>query len=205
MSETQSTISQTTEESVQRILVGVDFSEDSRAALLWACRFAECLESRLVVLHVVHDPVSSPGFYRRLGEDSMRPMQSVAEDMMDEFLAETARDNPNLSALSRVDSRFVTGLPPTRIVEAAKLLEADLIVVGSRGITGLPHKLLGSTAERVVELSPGTVVVAKAKNQGKPSKKEKKKQEKLLKKERKRLKKMLKSGQETGSEGDVNG
>jgi len=125
--------------------------------------------------------------------------------MMDEFLAETIRDHPKLSTLGEVDTRFVSGLPPTRIVEAAKLLKTDLIVVGSRGITGLPHRLLGSTAERVVELSPGTVVVAKSKNRGKLSKKEKKKQEKQLKKERMRLKKMLKSNQEGGADGDVNG
>ncbi|MFC1740667.1 universal stress protein [Pseudomonadota bacterium] len=205
MTDTQATTQRTVEGPAQRILAAVDFSEDSRAALVWACKFAECKESELIVLHVVHDPVSRPGFYRRNREDAMQPMQTVAEEMMEDFLASIETDHPELRELARADSRLVVGLPPTRIVEAAELLHVDLIVVGSRGITGLPHKLMGSTAERVVELSPGPVVVVKAKNYGKLGKKERKQQEKQLKKERKRLKKMLKSGQLSELEGDVNG
>jgi nucleotide-binding universal stress UspA family protein len=189
----------------QPVLVATDFSEDSRAALIWACKFAECNDAELITLHVVHDLTSNPGFYRRNKEDSMIPMQTVAEEMMDDFLAGIAADHPELPGLNQVVSRFINGLPPTRIVEAADLLKADLIVVGSRGITGLPHKLLGSTAERVVELSPGPVVVAKAKNHGKLSKKEKKRAEKQLKKDKKRMKKILETEQAPEAEGDVNG
>jgi len=84
---------------------------------------------------------------------------------------------------------LVQGLPPGRIVEAAGLLKAKLIVIGSRGMTGLDHMLLGSVAERVVELAPGPVVVVKAENSGKKKKKNKKR-----KKDKKRLKdKLLKN------------
>lgn len=205
MTDTAATTKKTVEGPAQRILAAVDFSEDSKAALIWACKLAECKESEIIVLHVVHDPVSSPGFYRRSPEDAMQPMQAVAEEMMEDFLATIETGHPELRELARVDSRLIGGLPPTRIVETAKLLHADLIVVGSKGITGLPHKLLGSTAERVVELSPAPVVVVKAKNHGKPSKKERKKQEKQRKKEQKRLKKMLKSGRLSETEGDLSG
>jgi len=205
MTDTAATTQQTVERPAQRILAAVDFSEDSKAALVWACKFAECKESEIIVLHVVHDPVSSPGFYRRSREDAMQPMQTVAEEMMEDFLAAIETEHPELRELARVDSRLIGGLPPTRIVETAELLHVDLIVVGSRGITGLPHKLLGSTAERVVELSPGPIVVVKAKNHGKPGKKERKQQEKQRKKEKKRLKKMLKSGRLSEKEGAVNG
>ena len=53
------------------------------------------------------------------------------------------------------------GLPPGRIVEVARELGADLVVVGSRGRTGLPHILLGSVAERVVQTAPVPVTVVK--------------------------------------------
>jgi len=205
MTETTATHQQNVKEPTQRILVAVDFSEDSRAALIWACKFAECNHAELITLHVVHDLASNPGFYRRGKEDSMLPMQAVAEEMMDDFLADIGAENPEFTELNQVVSRFISGLPPTRIVEAADLLKAELIVVGSRGITGLPHKLLGSTAERVVELSPGPVVVVKAKNHGKLSKKEKKRMEKQLKKEKKRMKKILKTEQAPEPEGGVNG
>lgn len=192
MQETKPDTGPTTEQPVYRILAATDFSEDSRAALVWACRLAEFRESELFLLHVVHDPAGRPGFYRNHSEDFMQPMQEVAENMMDQFLGETAARYPQLTGLNQVQTRLVSGLPPTRIVEVGDLLKADLIVVGCRGTTELPNRLRGSTRERVVELAKPPVVVVRSQDPGKPSKKERKQQEKRLKKDRKRLKKMLK-------------
>jgi nucleotide-binding universal stress UspA family protein len=50
----------------------------------------------------------------------------------------------------------------TAILEEAGKLSADLIVLGSRGRTGLPHLLLGSVAERVVRLATCPVLTVKA-------------------------------------------
>jgi nucleotide-binding universal stress UspA family protein len=161
--------------------------------------------SNLVLLHVVHDPSYNPGFYRKSREDYLQPMQAVAESMMAEFLDEIRATAPDLDSLDRADSRFVSGLPPSRIVEVTDLLGAVLIVMGSRGTTGLPHKLLGSVSERVVELSPVPVVVVKSENPGKDSKKEKKRKEKKQKKERKKLKGVLGIGHEPGAPGDIDG
>ena len=57
---------------------------------------------------------------------------------------------------------LVRGLPTTRILEVAEKRKALMIVMGSRGRTGLKHLLLGSVAEHVVQLSPIPVTVAKA-------------------------------------------
>jgi len=172
----------------RHILVPIDFSEDSRAALLWACRFAECVHAGLVLLHVVHDPASSPGFYRLSNQSQLRPMQEVAEFMMTEFLAEMINTHPGLDLLKSAETRFVAGLPPGRIVETANELNTELIVIGSRGMTGLPHLMLGSVAERVVELSTLPVVVVKAEIHNKKYKKEIKKMQKAVKKKLKKLK-----------------
>jgi universal stress protein A len=144
------------------ILCAVDFSADSRAALSWACRQAELMETALVVLHVIHDPSSSPGFYRRPESDWLHPMATVAKEMMGEFLAEANAADPDRAVLTSAGSRLVSGLPAGRIVEIAEEIGAEMIVVGSRGRTGLPHILLGSVAERVVQSSPVPVVVVKA-------------------------------------------
>ncbi|HMQ93030.1 MAG TPA: universal stress protein [Amaricoccus sp.] len=141
------------------ILCAVDFSGDSAAALGWACRQAVLTDARLVLLHVVHDPASSPGFYRRVGSAWLEPMIAVAEDMMAEFLAAFRAED--LPAPAGLETRLVRGLPPGRIVEVARELGADLVVVGSRGRTGLPHILLGSVAERVVQTAPMPVTVVK--------------------------------------------
>ncbi len=143
------------------ILCAVDFSEDSEAALLWACGQAELTGASLVVLHVVHDPAASPGFYREVPEDQIRPMEKVAEEMMAEFMTKIRSTHPGRTKMETAATKLVSGLPAGRIVEYATAIDASLIVVGSRGRTGLPHILLGSVAERVVQISPVAVVVVK--------------------------------------------
>ena len=177
--------------SSQLVLVAVDFSPDSSAALAWAARYADLSGSSLVLLHVVHDPATSPGFYRQLPGDLMQPMDTVAIRMMEEFLSDFRDSNPGYQSLDSAKSRLVPGLPPTRIIEVANLLSAGTIVVGSRGITGLPHMLLGSVAERVVELADCPVVVVKSTVDGVPEKKASKRQAKQQKKDRKMLKVLL--------------
>jgi nucleotide-binding universal stress UspA family protein len=56
----------------------------------------------------------------------------------------------------------VTGLPSGRICEVADEIGAGLVVVGSRGRTGLPHVMLGSVAERVAQIASAPVTVVKA-------------------------------------------
>jgi len=143
------------------ILVAVDFSADSAVAVAWAARQAEIEGAQLIILHVVHDPAASPGFYRKPGENWLRPMVDVAEDMMTEFVAAAKADNPERLALASAQTRLVSGLPAGRIVEVAGEVGARLVVVGGRGRTGLQSILLGSVAERTVQICPVPVVVVK--------------------------------------------
>jgi nucleotide-binding universal stress UspA family protein len=151
------------------ILCAADFSADSKAALLWACRQAELTGARLVLLHVIHDPAASPGFYRRPGGDWPRPLAEVAEEMLNAFVDEMRGAHPDRPALRSLEVRLVPGLPPGRIVEVASELGAALVVVGSRGRTGLPHILLGSVAERVIQTAPMPVTVVKQQAGGTPT------------------------------------
>jgi nucleotide-binding universal stress UspA family protein len=144
------------------VLCAVDFSIDSEAALLWAARYAEREDVRLVVLHVVHDPAASPGFYHKPEAGWLRPMEDVAQAMFVEFLDGVRKRNPEAVGLGRIETMLRTGLPAGRITEAADEIGAGLLVVGSRGRTGLPHILLGSVAQRVTQISAAPVTVVKA-------------------------------------------
>ncbi len=148
------------------ILCAVDFSADSRAALDWAVGQAGLADLSLVVLHVVHDPAASPGFYRTVEEDWLRPMAAVAEQMMEEFLAEAMAASPDQARLETAERRMVAGLPAGRTVEVADSLGASMIVIGSCGRSRLPHILLGSVAERIVQTAPMPVVVVKPPRKG---------------------------------------
>ena len=103
-------------------LVAVDFSDDSRAALAWACAFTACTGGKLIVLHVVHDPADQPGYYRKGKDKPLQPMEQIARRMLDDFLADVHGSHPELTAIETAERRLLTGLPPGRIVEAAELL-----------------------------------------------------------------------------------
>ncbi len=143
------------------ILAAIDFSPFSETALLWAARAAKSFGVPLMALHVVHDPSSAPGYYQheKKRKKHLKRIEEAAEEMMEEFLERMSKKHPKL--LGKLDNRLVVGLPITRILEVAEDIDAQLIVMGSRGRTGLPHLLLGSKAEKVVQLSPIPVTIVK--------------------------------------------
>lgn len=146
------------------ILVPVDFSAFSEAALVNACELADCMNLPVVILHVVHDPSELPGYYAKMAKKkNLVRMEDVAREMFDEFMGMMIKNHPKLKALAEAESRLVVGLPVGRILEVAKSVHAEMIVMGSQGHTGLKHILLGSKAEQVVRLSPVSVTIVKTK------------------------------------------
>jgi nucleotide-binding universal stress UspA family protein len=150
------------------VLVALDFSAYSEAALAWAASFAASNDAELVVLHVVHEPAEAPGYYTNLlhqsgakASNEMLTIEEAAEKATHHFLRNACAAIPELGDPAELDIRIVSGVPATRIVELATELDARLIVMGSHGRTGLGHLLLGSKAEEVVGKSPLPVTIVK--------------------------------------------
>lgn len=145
------------------VLAPVDFSRHSEAALLSAVQFAICFDQPLLVLHVVHDPGDMPGYYSQVfKKKSLRRIEDAATEMLEAFLARVAKQNPEMKRLSRLESLLVKGLPTTRILEIADKRNAAMIVLGTKGLTGIKHIVMGSVAERVVQGAKVPVTVVKA-------------------------------------------
>ena len=126
------------------MLVPVDFSACSRAALEYAMQLALPLEAPIEVLHVWEAP-----FYKGAEHTVApgHPGHALPEVLMDETRAEL---DAFTSAI--VGDRFVTrtltaGAPATVILEATA--RCDLLVMGRHGRTGLSHLLFGSITEEV--------------------------------------------------------
>ena len=147
-----------------RLLVPVDFTTFSEEALLFASELAEKLGAKLLVLHVIHDPLEAPGFYAHKGKKKkfLRNMEEAAEEMMDEFLIKIRKLHPDNTPIKKAIPILVVGTPVTRIVEIAEKKQARMIIIGSHGRTGLSNLLIGSKAEQVVRLSPVPVTVVKS-------------------------------------------
>ena len=184
------------------ILVPVDFSDDSEAALLWAAQLATCTGHPLVVLHVAHDPPGSPGRYNvDVDESGVLPIPDVALNMLADFLTRMQTSHPDLQPLKDARPLVKGGLPRTRILELADRLDACHIVMGGQGRSSLSSLLMGSKSERVVRLAtvPVTIVKSVACVEQEKSKKAKKK-DKERKKREKREKKSKKSKAEKGGD-----
>ena len=88
-------------------------------------------------------------------------MEEPAEEMMEAFLLKLRQAYPDLVPIKKAKELLVVGTPVTRILEIAERKQASMIIIGSHGRTGLSHLLVGSKAERVVQLSPIPVTVVK--------------------------------------------
>ena len=145
------------------ILVAADFSANSKIAVIWAIDLAIALSAPVVLIHIVHDRAEGPGYYRHDKKDAMRPMEDIAGKMMLDFTESLGEKGLQYKSFENIETRIVTGLPVTRILETAENIGARMIVMGSQGLTGLAHLLIGSKAEQVVRLAKIPVTIVKNK------------------------------------------
>ena len=139
---------------LNRILAATDFSPSSQAAAAWATLLAKQLGSELTLFHSVTLPAPfpdfvapEPGLATQLTEAARNRLERRASELADDDLT--------------VQARLAAGEPSAAILEAVADLPADLLVLGTRGLSGLPHLLLGSTAEGVIPRAPCPVLTVR--------------------------------------------
>lgn len=141
---------------VRRILVPLDFSEHAEPVLEWALHLAREHEATLLLLHAYHLPVEfqqlegaylPQDFWSNVKEEAQQSLATYAERVRGQGL--------------QVETLVREGYPATVIEEEANRQHADLVVIGTRGLSGLKHLLLGSIAERVVQKAPCPVLTVK--------------------------------------------
>jgi nucleotide-binding universal stress UspA family protein len=139
---------------IKRILLATDFSRWARRAEDYACALACSWRASLTVLSVAEFP---PG----LNTDYPVNQQYLAD-----LLKHASSQLVDLKGRAErrgmaVTTRVATGIPSEEVITAARAEDSDLIVVGTRGKTGLAHVLLGSTAERVIRGAPCPVLTVR--------------------------------------------
>jgi nucleotide-binding universal stress UspA family protein len=139
------------------ILFATDFSECSDYAFDYALSMARQCDARLLIVHVISEPVDLRGFYvPHISFDKLEEeIESGARKMMDKFCGSHLNEFTNYEAI------ITPGIPYDEIIKKASEKGADLIVLGTHGRTGLDHVLFGSTAEKVVRKSPLPVLTVR--------------------------------------------
>jgi nucleotide-binding universal stress UspA family protein len=142
---------------VKRILVPIDFSNISKAALPWPTFLAAQFNAELILLHVVEKFPMDYLLGRELMNHTIVPLMKQAEADLEHLAGSLNKSTGvNISAVVR------EGKPFEEICHAAETLGADLISLTTHGYTGLKHVWLGSTAERVVRHSHCPVLAVRA-------------------------------------------
>ena len=154
------------EEEKQRILVAIDFSEDSASALNYAANLCKRLEDGLIILHVIHDQAGSPGYYTEKkikGEKKrLKRLEEIAGEMMEAFIEQQIEDHPEIKGiLKKAEIMLISGLTVTKILQVVEKTAPELLVLGKEGRTSLKHILLGSKAEQLARLCPVFVIFVK--------------------------------------------
>jgi len=139
---------------IKKILVPVDFSNNSPKLLDAAVYLAKNFNARLEVVYVVESldnysgfavpHISLENFEQELREAAERKMEAFLEDNLEEGIAH--------------DARILSGDVPAEITRHAKDAGCDLIVIATHGYKGLEKALFGSVAERVVKTAPCPVL-----------------------------------------------
>lgn len=128
-----------------RILVPVDFSDESIDAVQYAQKLAVALGAELHLLYIIDDPFLSA----RTTDESYR--DTTAHDVTDalrQLIPDDVRDQVN------AQFQAATGSPPALICSYAMAHSIDAIIMSTHGRGAIAKALMGSVADKVIRLAP---------------------------------------------------
>jgi nucleotide-binding universal stress UspA family protein len=142
---------------VRKVLFPTDFSNYANYALKFAISLATHFNATLYILHVnvLLAQNYPPEVYQGMDVDYIAYLKRCAKENLEKVVS------PEVKKHIEVVEILEKGVPYQEIVRKAQTLGIDLIVMSTRGRTGLDHTLTGSTTERVVSLAPCPVLSVK--------------------------------------------
>ena len=139
---------------IKKILIPIDFSDYSKAALKYAVSFSKIFDAELILIYVVEPVIYPPDF--SMGQVALPTVDLDLNTRAKEELDKLVKTEINSTLKARTTVR--TGKPFVEIIECAKEEDIDLIIIATHGHSGVEHILFGSTAEKVVRKAPCPVL-----------------------------------------------
>lgn len=137
-----------------KILLATDGSKEAELAARAAAELAEKTGAELDAVHVAHAPVMAGAY----AEQSSRETAEAARELLDEQAGLVREAGAELA-----ETHTLVGSPAEKILGLAEDIEADLVVVGSRGLSEIKRLVLGSVSESVVRHAPCPVLMVRRK------------------------------------------
>ena len=132
---------------IEKILFPTDFMEGSKKAVPYAADLAKKYNAELHIIHVIHDVTKATGLYvpHVAIDELFKSMHEEAEKEIKRAYLEELRGMEN------IHYEVLRGIPYEEIINYAKSIGADMIVMATYGRKGLDRLFFGSTAEKVVK------------------------------------------------------
>lgn len=134
---------------IDRIVVGIDGSQNSDRAAEVAADLAELSGAEIIAVHAI-------GLLEDLTKAGLAPAERRLEVLRQ---LETGWTDPLRRTGIPVRCEIRDGHPVDALLSVIDEVEADLLVVGSRGLSTFPTQLLGSTSAQVARLTPCPMVL----------------------------------------------
>jgi nucleotide-binding universal stress UspA family protein len=140
----------------ERIVVGVDGSEGSKWATRWAAREAKLRRARIELITAWELPIYAESFAMGTVPDEL--VEELEQNAKKKLVAAAEEARAEGGELD-IETRATEGQPATVLLQAAK--NADLLVVGSRGLGGFSELLLGSVSHQCAHHATCPVVIVR--------------------------------------------
>jgi len=140
---------------IDKIVLAVDFSRHSDRAVETTAGLAARLSASVDVVHAFGLPADYDSYLSSAGAEVQRKIESEVLERLEAIRSRLEQRK------IRAKTHFRRGHPGIVISDLAREIAGQLIVMGTRGLTGLDHVLLGSVAERTLRLAPCSVLCVK--------------------------------------------
>jgi nucleotide-binding universal stress UspA family protein len=155
---------------ITNILVALDGSQTSADALGMALDIARKYSAKLTLLSVIPPALVPFVTYSPTGITPINPIATgqyytQMTERLKEVLTRSREKVQDLNPELNISSTLVKGRPADQIVKHAKDMDADLIVIGQKGVGAVEGVLLGSVSDRVADDAHCPVLVVKPKTQ----------------------------------------
>jgi nucleotide-binding universal stress UspA family protein len=150
-------------EKIRRILVAYDGSENSDMALEAALDLAEKHSPIITILNIlsIEKVLDSwnpfPNLLKRKVDNKLKEEEIKRNEILSTALEKAKKTHPTL----KVSTSLMKGDPVERIVEIAEEEDYDLVVMGSRGLSGLKEVVLGSVCDKVADRISASILILK--------------------------------------------
>jgi nucleotide-binding universal stress UspA family protein len=144
----------------ENVLVALDGSEHGARALRMAVGLAQRCRAGLVLLHAVQTSALRSDYDVMVARSARAVFEKIGREQADAILGE-AEQAARAAGIERVERVVADGDPVKAVLGAVPRHDVGLVVVGTRGLSGLQEFALGSVAHKLTVAAPCPVLVVK--------------------------------------------